>query len=312
MNENSDRTVFMFPGQGSQHVGMRHSAGTGDESTEALYRHAEEVLDLPLRRIMDEGPIEELTRTSHAQPALLMAGVVAARAVEARGTHPDIVLGHSLGEYSALVQAGVLALDDALRLVRTRGLLMERASDQTPGGMLAVVQADLQTLEEVVDDITARVGVLEITNVNGPSQVVLSGVHDALSEASRLLTERRLGRVVPLNVSAPFHSSLMAPMAGDFARALATVELHRPRQTFIDNVSGEPESDPARIREKLVTQLTHPVLWSAGIEAAWAEGGRTFIECGPKAVLGGLVKRINRRARIYSTERFLDTGERGS
>lgn len=312
MSENFDRTVFMFPGQGSQYVGMRRSLGSGDGAAEALYRHAEEVLDLPLCDLMDEGPHEELTRTSHAQPVLLVAGVVAARAVEARGNRADILLGHSLGEYTALVQAGVLDLDDALRLVRTRGLLMERASDRTPGGMVAVIQVDLQVLEEVVGEIAARVGVLEITNINAPSQIVLSGVHDALDEASRVLKERRLGRAIPLNVSAPFHSSLMAPVAGDFARALDRVAFRRPQRTFIDNVSGMPEANPVRIREKLVTQLTHPVLWSAGVEAAWTEGGRTFIECGPKAVLASLVKRINRRAKVLTSEQILGAEDSGS
>lgn len=296
----SDRTVFMFPGQGSQYVGMRRGTAADDE----LWRSAEEFLDLPLRKLVDEGPPEELTRTANAQPALLVAGVAAARAMEALGYSADIVLGHSLGEYAALVHAKVLDFNDALRLVRTRGLLMERASELAPGGMVAVIGARQDALRPVVEAVAEENGVLEITNINAPKQLVLSGEDRALDAVTARIQEERLGRAIRLDVSAAFHSSLMAPAAAMFSETLHGVPFDAPALCFIDNVTGTPESSPEHIREKLVRQLSHPVLWSASVETAWAEGGRTFVECGPKTVLGGLVKRSIRGAELIFSERL--------
>jgi len=276
----------------------------GATADDALWRRAEEILDIPLRRLADKGPPEELTRTANAQPALQVAGVSAARAVEALGHRADIVLGHSLGEYAALVHARVLDFDDAIRLVRTRGLLMERASELAPGGMVAVIGTGHDALRPVVETVAAETGVLEITNVNTPKQLVLSGEDAALDAIIARIQDERLGRAVRLDVSAPFHSSLMAPAAAEFFEALKGVPFRAPSLYFIDNVTGAPEREPERIREKLVRQLSHPVLWSASVETAWAEGGRTFIECGPKTVLGGLVKRSVRGAEILFSERL--------
>ena len=186
---------------------------------------------------------------------------------------------------------------------------MEKANSSTPGGMAAVVGVPPELLEPLVRKVAAKHGILEITNMNGPTTVVISGVHEALDAAVAMLREQRLGRAIPLAVSAPFHCSLMAPMAQEFARLLADIRFAPPVRSFVDNVTGKEEADPERIRTKLVEQLTSPVLWTVGVETAWSLGGRQFIECGPKAVLMGLVKRIRRGAQLQSSERILGSLE---
>ncbi len=293
-------TAFLFPGQGSQYVGMRSKTGSSDE----LYRRADEVLGFGLTRLIDEGPQDELTQTANAQPALLVAGLSAARAVDAPGRRADLVLGHSLGEYSALVFAGVLGFEDALRLVRLRGELMARAVARTPGRMAAVIGADPAALEGLVAELSAG-GVLEITNRNAPGQVVLSGEEAVVARAVEELKARKIGRGMPLDVSAPFHSSLMRPMAEEFSAALEKVAFSKPSLRFIDNVTGQEESDPEAIRRKLVLQLYSPVLFEQGVRSAVAAGAATVVECGPKAVLSGLVKRISRDVEILNSETML-------
>lgn len=292
--------AFLFPGQGSQYVGMRAKTGGND----SLYRRADEVLGAGLTRLIDEGPQEELTQTANAQPVLLAAGLTAARAVEGAGTRADLVLGHSLGEYTALVQARVLAFDDALRLVRLRGELMARAVARTPGKMAAVIGAAPAALEALVAELAAD-GVLEITNRNAPGQVVLSGEDRLVARAVDELKTRRIGRGMPLDVSAPFHSSLMRPMADEFAQALDKVTFSPPALRFVDNVTGQEEADPDAIRAKLVRQLYSPVLFEQGVRSAAAAGVTTFVECGPKTVLSGLVKRIVMDVEILNSEAFL-------
>jgi [acyl-carrier-protein] S-malonyltransferase len=296
----------MFPGQGSQYAGMRRKLGVLSAGQERLFGRADELLGFPLTRLIDEGPQEELTRTFNAQPALLVTGLAAAMAVEERGLHPDLVMGHSLGEYAALVQAGVLSFEDALSLVRVRGQLMARAVERTPGRMAAVIGADAGKLDALVAEL-ARTGILEITNANAPGQVVLSGENSLIDQLVEGVRARRLGRALPLDVSAPFHSSMMRPLAGEFSRHLDAVRLSAPRCSFIDNVSGMEESDPERIRAKLVEQLFRPVLWEQGIRRAGELGMKTFVECGPRTVLSGLVKRTLRDVSIIGSEALLTT-----
>jgi [acyl-carrier-protein] S-malonyltransferase len=292
--------AFLFPGQGSQVVGMRGKTG-GDDT---LFRRADQVLGLGLTRLVDEGPQEELTQTANAQPALLVTGLTAATAVEKLGRTPDVVLGHSLGEYTALVQAGVLEFEDALRLVRLRGELMARAVASTPGRMAAVIGAEPSALEALVAELS-RDGILEITNRNAPGQVVLSGEERMIGRAVDELKARRVGRGMPLDVSAPFHSSMMRPMAEQFGKALEDVVFSRPSLRFIDNVTGGEEVEPGLIREKLVRQLYSPVLFEQGVLTAAGMGVTTFVECGPKTVLSGLVKRIVKDVEILSSEALL-------
>jgi len=300
----SDKTVFMFPGQGSQYVGMKEALGPLSEPQKALFEQADELLDFPLTQLIDSGDQRELTRTYNAQPALLVTGMAAALAVEGLGYSADFVMGHSLGEYTALVYTGALSFDDGIGLVRTRGRLMARAVERSPGKMAAVIRADITKLEETIAEV-AENEVLEISNLNSPGQVVLSGEVAAIDRAVEAVNSRRLGRAIPLDVAAPFHCSLMAPMAAEFEEVLAGVTINKSRYGFIDNVSGGFESDPERIRNKLVAQLTSPVLWAKSVLCAYEAGASSFLECGPKKVLSGLVKRTVREVDAQAAETLL-------
>ncbi len=302
--ELTGRTAFVFPGQGSQYVGMTTKLGPATLAQQSLFGHADQALGFPLLQLIEEGPEDELIKTSNAQPALLVVGLAAALALQERGYQPEIVMGHSLGEYTALVFAGVIAFSDALKLVRKRGMLMEQAAKKTPGKMAAVIGADPDALSQLVQDCQDA-GVLEITNFNSPKQVVLSGEEAAIELILDRIKETRAGRAMELNVSAPFHCSLMRPMAEEFKQALQSVEFSAPQQLFIDNVTGQAESDPERIRQKLVDQLDHPVQWVRSVASAVEAGATRFVECGPKTVLTGLIKRCAPKTELVSSERIL-------
>jgi [acyl-carrier-protein] S-malonyltransferase len=199
----SDKTVYMFPGQGSQSVGMRSKLGAMSGRQKELFSTADYILGFPLSVLMDEGPDEELTRTSNTQPALLVMGIAFGTAVDAHGYRADIVMGHSLGEYTALVHCGVLDFKDAVKMVRRRGELMEKAVKNTPGKMAAVIGADKSKLEDIIG-ICSKDGVIEIANINSPAQVVLSGQVAAIDRAVGLINDGGTGKAVELNVSAPF------------------------------------------------------------------------------------------------------------
>lgn len=297
-----DPVAFMFPGQGSQQVGMWQALGARSAVGERRLAEAQELLGLPLAQLMDEGPLEELTRTELAQPCLLLLDVVCAERLVEQGYAPAWFLGHSLGEYAALVLAGVLSFGDALQLVRTRGLLMARAAEDIPGSMAAVLGMQREALAPFLAEHDAD-QVVEITNVNAPKQLVISGTAAAVQKTLEAINASRKGRAVALSVSAPFHCSLMRPVAEAFSEHLAKVELAAPTGGFLDNVTGQMEQDPERIRAKLVEQIHHPVLWEQGVCTARELGVRTFVECGPGRVLTGLVKRIARDAtRLLATE----------
>ncbi|HQL83232.1 MAG TPA: ACP S-malonyltransferase, partial [Spirochaetota bacterium] len=231
------KTVYMFPGQGSQSVGMRSRLGAMTEEQKELFSTADYVLGFHLSVLIDEGPDEELTRTLNTQPALLVMGVAFARGLDDRGHRADIVLGHSLGEYAALVHGGVIEFRDAVRIVRRRGELMEKAVKNTPGKMAAVIGAERAKVEALIAEC-AKDGVIEITNFNSPVQVVLSGETAAVNRAVSLINDGGIGKAVELNVSAPFHSSLMKPVAEEFSIFLDGFEFRPPRVEFIDNVTG--------------------------------------------------------------------------
>ncbi|HOD13121.1 MAG: ACP S-malonyltransferase [Spirochaetes bacterium] len=298
------KTVYMFPGQGSQSVGMRSRLGAMTEEQKELFSTADYVLGFHLSVLIDEGPDEELTRTLNTQPALLVMGVAFARGLDDRGHRADIVLGHSLGEYAALVHGGVIEFRDAVRIVRRRGELMEKAVKNTPGKMAAVIGAERAKVEALIAEC-AKDGVIEITNFNSPVQVVLSGETAAVNRAVSLINDGGIGKAVELNVSAPFHSSLMKPVAEEFSIFLDGFEFRPPRVEFIDNVTGLMERDPANIKNKLVLQLSSPVQWERSVTTAVDAGAATFIESGPGAVLAGLVKRIAKDRTIMTGEKAL-------
>jgi [acyl-carrier-protein] S-malonyltransferase len=299
-----EKTVYMFPGQGSQSVGMRAKLGTMTSEQKELFTAADYILGFPLSVLMDEGPDEELTRTSNTQPSLLVMGLAYARALDARGYRADIVMGHSLGEYTALVHGGVIDFSDAVRIVRRRGELMEKAVKNSPGKMAAVIGMEREKLELIIADCSAA-GIIEITNFNSPVQVVLSGESAAVNRAVCMINESGTGKAVELNVSAPFHSSLMKPIADEFSRFLADFAFREPKAEFIDNVTGLAEREPEKIRNKLVLQLSSPVRWEQSVVTAFGAGAGTFIESGPGTVLSGLVKRIVKDCKILTAEKAL-------
>jgi [acyl-carrier-protein] S-malonyltransferase len=271
-----------------------------------LFKKADEILGISLSTLIDEGPEQELNRTSVTQPALLVMGIACSKAMEKLGFNADITMGHSLGEYAALVYCGVISLDEGLNLVRMRGQLMEKAVEKTPGKMAAVIGTDNEKLQDLLAQCRSQ-GVLDITNFNAPMQVVLSGETKAVELAITCINMNGLGKAIMLNVSVPFHSSLMVPVAEEFAQYLSEVKFKSPQIAFIDNVTGLLEADPERIKNKLVTQLTSPVLWEKSVRTAQEAGAKTFIESGPGCVLSGLVKRIVKGANIIAAERVLSS-----
>src|SRR3989338_4124004 len=299
-----EKTVYMFPGQGAQSVGMRAKLGDMTGEQRGLFATADRILGFPLTSIIDQGPEEELTRTSNTQPALLAMEIAFSRALHSLGYRADIVMGHSLGEYAALVDAGVIDFEEALRLVRHRGELMEKAVVTTPGKMAAVIGAERARLEDILQMCSGD-GIIEITNFNSPVQVVLSGEVAPIDKAIALIHQERVGKALELRVSTPFHSSLMKPVADAFQRYLADIDFKKPQVEFIDNVTGLHEKDPERIKEKLVLQLSHPVQWEKSVNTALQSGATTWIECGPGTILVGLVKRIDPEKTLLSGEKLI-------
>ena len=287
----------LFPGQGSQKVGMGRAFAEASAAARAVFDRAEAALPGLLDTIW-EGPEEALRLTENQQPALLAVSAAAWAAWrEAGGPDPAYAAGHSRGEWSAHVAAGTLELEDALRLVRSRGRYMQEAVPEGEGAMAAILKLD----EAVVREVVERTEGVWIANLNSPGQVVISGRKEAVEAAAAALKERR-GRVVPLKVSAPFHSELMAPAREALARDLAQVELRPPRFPVFSNVTARPETDPALIRELLLAQITAPVRWVEILEAMHARGVTTFVELGSGNVLTGLVRRTLPEARALNAK----------
>ncbi|WP_027882503.1 ACP S-malonyltransferase [Meiothermus rufus] len=276
----------LFPGQGSQEIGMGRALYQGSKAAREVLDRAEAALP-GLLRLMWEGPEEELKLTANQQPALLAVGYAAFAAyLEAGGSLPQAAAGHSLGEWTAHVAAGTLSLEDGLRLVRKRGEYMQEAVPVGAGAMAAVLKLPTQVLQELVAGIPG----VEIANYNSPEQTVISGTAEGVAQAIEVLKAQR-ARVVPLPVSAPFHSSLMAPAQERLRADLSLVELHPPRFAVYSNVLARPESRPEAIRELLLEQITHPVRWVEILQHLQGEGVGVYLEFGSGRVLTGLVGR---------------------
>jgi [acyl-carrier-protein] S-malonyltransferase len=294
-------TAWVFPGQGSQVVGMGRDVYEQSPSAHAIFQQADEVLGLDLSQLCFEGPTDQLTQTENAQPALLttsLALMAAARELSNdQLAPPAYVAGHSLGEWTALVGAGSLQFDDAVQLVRRRGELMAAA---TEGTMAAVIGLQLEALRDVCAE-ASEAGTVVIANENAPGQLVISGTIAGIERAGVLAKQRGAKRVLPLNVSAAFHSPLMQAAAHDLEQAIATVEsVKSPHPPVISNVIARPLTEPNAIRQELVEQVTAPVRWIASIEYMRAEGVTRFVEIGPGNVLTGLIKRIAPEAELVN------------
>jgi len=289
---------FVFPGQGSQEVGMLRDFLDREPVVRACFEEAEDATGIALRNVALEGPEAELNRTEITQPALLTASVAIWRCwLEHHGRPASIMAGHSLGEYSALVAAEAIEFADAVRLVNLRGRLMQAAVPAGAGAMAAILGLDEL---EVAQCCAAVDGVVTPANINAPGQIVIAGTAAAVDAAIDRLVAAGAKRAIKLSVSVPSHSPLMAPAASEFAAALANVAVAVPKVPVIQNVDASPTSDPEQIRNNLVAQLSRPVRWAQCVEAMVAHGASTLIECGPGKVLGGLNKRIDRSVATFS------------
>lgn len=287
---------FLFPGQGAQTVGMAADIAAAEPLMAERLEEASAALGFDLAAIVGRGPAEELNRTEITQPAMLAVSVALAEIWRARGgPAPALLAGHSLGEYSALTAAGVLAFADAVRLVHERGKLMQAAVPEGQGAMAAILGLD----DDVVAGCCAGAGgVVTPANYNSPGQVVIAGAADAVGRAVDACTEAGARRAVPLDVSVPSHCSLMAPAGDRLAELLASVEFSPPLAPVIQNVDAEAAGDPDGIRRKLLAQLVSPVRWADSVSRMAAQGVSAFLECGPGAVLAGLARRIDRRLSV--------------
>lgn len=295
------RIAFLFPGQGSQAVGMGRAFAEASPEARARFAAADAALGVCLSRLCFEGPLEELTRTANAQPAVLTASVVAAEALAAAGIRPDVVAGHSLGEYSALVAAGALEFADAVRVVRARGTFMQEAVPEGHGAMAAILGAAAAAAREACAEAEREGhGVVEVANLNAPDQTVISGAVAAVERAMALCRERGAKRAVRLQVSAPFHCRLLGPAAGRLSGVLQGIRVGPPRVPVVRNVDAEPMTDPAEVVPGLVRQVCAPVLWEPSVRRLLKDGVEVFIEVGPGTVLAGLVKRIAEGAAIHT------------
>jgi len=286
--------AFVFPGQGSQSVGMLNSIAQRPEVRTTL-QEASDALGEDVTKLIAEGPAEALSLTTNTQPVMLTAGVAFYRAwLAAGGTAPKVMAGHSLGEYSALVAAGVISFKDAVPLVRFRAEAMQSAVPVGTGGMAAILGLDDATVIKVCAEASAASGgVVEAVNFNAPGQVVIAGASDAVTKACELLKAAGAKRALPLPVSAPFHSSLLQPASEKLQGYLANIEFKAPTIPVINNVDVAILNDPIAIKDALVRQAAKPVRWQETIQAMAGQGITQVVECGPGKVLAGLTKRIN-------------------
>lgn len=303
---------IVFPGQGSQAVGMMAELAEQYSLVKDLFVEASDVLDVDLWHMTQEGPNESLQQTENTQPALLTAGVAAWRVwQELGGSTPSMMAGHSLGEYTALVCAGALSFADGVALVRDRGRYMQEAVPEGQGGMAAVIGLDDDAVREVCA-AAAEGDVLEAVNFNAPGQVVIAGSSAAIQRGAVQLKEAGARRALPLPISIPAHSALMSPASERLAERIASVDLAVPEIPVMHNCNIQVAGSVEELAQNLVTQLDSPVRWVETIESMHKQGIETFVESGPGRVLGGMIKRIVKGVEIACIEKpdaFADTIE---
>ena len=284
------KTAVLFPGQGSQFVGMGKDFLESSSEARDLMAKAESISGFPLERLCLEGPMEELTQTINLQPAITVMNLICWQAMTRAGIRPDYIAGHSLGEYSSLCAAGVLSADDTLALVTERGKLMEREANRNPGGMRAVLGLTLSEVLKGLAGVSGK-GVVTAANHNSEKQIVLSGDEAALDAAAEKMEDQG-GRVISLKVSGAWHSALVEGAVPDFTAAMRQVAFRAPEIPLLFNVTGEEERGPDAIRSIMARQIASMVKWHDIINTFMAQEVRVFIEVGPKTVLTGLLKKI--------------------
>jgi [acyl-carrier-protein] S-malonyltransferase len=291
--------AFIFPGQGSQKVGMGRTLADAFPTCRDTFEEADEVLGEPLSRLCFEGPEDQLTLTENTQPAILTVSVAAYRLLASRGWQPAFVAGHSLGEYSANVAAGTLSFADAVRIVRRRGRYMQEAVPVGTGAMAAIIGLNADLVEQACRE-AAQGDTVSPANINGAGQVVIAGARDAVARAGERAKALGARRVLPLPVSAPFHCALMKPAELRLAPELRALTVHDPRVPVVANVDAAPKRAAADAIEALVRQVSSPVRWEAVVQRLASDGVTTYVEVGPGTILSGLVRKIHREASVGS------------
>lgn len=293
------RLAYLFPGQGSQYVGMGKDFYERFPLARDVYGRASDILGWDVARLSFEGPMEKLTQTCHTQPAILVHSYVAFRLLEERGVRPAVALGHSLGEYSALVAAGAADFETALRLVQARGRFMHEAVPDGGGAMAALLGAERDVAEAVCREVD---GVVEVANYNGAGQYVLSGERKAVEAAATLAEQRGTRKVVRLPVGAPFHCSLLTEAAARMSEVLDEIEFRPPAVPVYANVTGKPVGGPAEAKDLLKRQIRSSVRWEDAMQAAGETRPDAVVEVGPGKVLSGLSRRILRDVPVWNVE----------
>lgn len=297
------RVAFVFPGQGSQFVGMGQELAAHSAEARSVLEAADRAVGFPLSAMMAEGPAEDLRQTINTQPAVVAHSLAVLAAVRARGLEPFVVAGHSVGEYAAVAASGALGVEDTLRLVRRRGQYMQEAGDLQPSGMAALIGADLPSAEALCAAVSEKAGApVEVANLNSPGQVVISGAEAALNEAVRRAADFRIRKAIRLEVSGAFHSCLMAPAAERLAEDLRQAPLQAPGVPLVANRTALPVTDREELRQALTEQVVSRVLWEDSVKRMLEMGVTHFLELGPGSALSGMIKRITRDAVAMSVQ----------
>lgn len=291
--------AFVFPGQGAQFVGMGKDLYENSSLAKELFEKANDILGYRITDIMFEGTDEDLRQTKVTQPAVFLHSVISALCMGEK-FKPDMVAGHSLGEFSALVAAGALSFEDGLKLVYARAMAMQKACEATPSTMAAILGLADEKVEEICAAVTNEVCVP--ANFNCPGQVVISGSMDGISKGCELMKEAGAKRALPLKVGGAFHSPLMEPAKVELETAINNTEIHAPQCPVYQNVDALPHTDPTEIKKNLVAQLTASVRWTQTVKNMISDGATDFTECGPGNVLQGLIKKINNSVSAHGIE----------
>jgi [acyl-carrier-protein] S-malonyltransferase len=299
--------AFLFPGQGSQAVGMGKVLADAFAPAREVFAEVDDALSQKLSKIMWEGPESDLTLTENAQPAIMAASIAVLRVMEKEfgldvAKHAALVAGHSLGEYSALCAAGAFTLSDTARLLKTRGQAMQSAVPVGEGGMIALIGAEIEQAEDVAAEAAAEGGTCVVANDNAPGQVVISGSNDAMDRVPEIAKAKAIKRAIPLAVSAPFHCILMQPAAQKMAEALAEITIRPLIVPVLTNVLAEPVTEPDYVRQLLVTQVTNRVRWRESILSLRELGVETTVEFGGNKVLSGMVRRIDKELQTVTLD----------
>lgn len=296
-----EKRVFLFPGQGSQQVGMGKDLHDAVPRVRELFAEASDALAMNFEQLCFEGPESLLVQTENVQPAITLLNVACLEVLKSRGITPAATAGHSLGEYSALYAAGVVSFLDLMKMVRNRGIFMRDAANRNPGGMIAVIGIGIESAEKVCKMVEG-IGSVEIANHNSPGQIILSGDKNALGKAMELAKGEGAKLVVPLKVSGPWHSRFMEEARERMAGHIEAYPFSPPSIPVVANVSADYENAAEQIKENLVRQITSPVLWVDTIRRLMKDGYTSYVEVGPGRVLRGLVKDIDRQAAVANVE----------